>query len=151
MELYNEHDGNKVILAELEKSRIRASYPIICCINTKDLNNISNWQPNILRKIRKETFEVLNMHERDKVGDDLDMNGDDGLTINWGMYLKYPSNEYVCTFVWALQEIQCETEKHDMSPMRISLHKAATTNFQKKADFVTKQCLVMLFLSSSMM
>ena len=57
------------------------------------------------------------------------------------MYLKYPSDEFVRTFIGALQEIQCETEKHDVSPRRALLCEAATKNVQKKADSITKKVL----------
>ncbi len=42
------------------------------------------------------------MNERDKVNEDLDLKGDEGLKLNnnWGLYFKTPSVEYgVCAFL----------------------------------------------------
>ncbi len=39
-------------------------------------------------KVRKETREVLNVHQTEKVEDDLDLEGDEGLKNTWGLYHK---------------------------------------------------------------
>jgi hypothetical protein len=46
-----------------------------------------------LRKILKETWEVLDMNERDKVDKDLELKGDEGLNNNWGLYFKSPAED----------------------------------------------------------
>ena len=88
MELYNQQDGKEVLLTDLIGSRVGASFAIIRCINTKDICAIENWKCGIFRKIMKETWEVLDENERDKVDDDLELSGDDGLGNNWGLYFK---------------------------------------------------------------
>ena len=121
MELHRELDGNEVTLVEVVKSRIGTSFAVICCINTKDVNDVSNWQPAILKKVMKETWEILDMHKRDKVSEDLELDGDDGLTNNWGMYLKSASDEYVRTLVAALQDLQYENEKNNVSTCHVAV------------------------------
>jgi hypothetical protein len=37
-----------------------------------------------LKKVRKETWEVLDVHQNEKVEDNLDLEGDDGLKNTWG-------------------------------------------------------------------
>ncbi len=66
-------------------SRVNSVFPIIYCVNSKDLSNDSNWAPCILRKIQKEQYEVLDIHERDKADKDLDWGGDEGLSALWTM------------------------------------------------------------------
>jgi len=141
MELHRELDGNGLPLMAIAKSRIGTSFAVIRCINTKDVNDVSNWQPAILKKVMKETWEILDMHERDKVSEDLELDGDDGLKNNWGMYLKSASDEYVRTLVAALQDIQYENEKNDVSPRRASLRDRATANVKKRAEKVQKKAL----------
>ena len=85
MELQNERKGKDILLTDLVKARIGSSFAIIRCINTKDICDIGNWKCCILRKIMKETWEVLDMNERDKVDEDLDLKGDEGLNNNWGL------------------------------------------------------------------
>jgi hypothetical protein len=55
-------------------------------MNNKDISDAANWAPCILRKVRKDVFEILDTNEADKVGEDLDWNGEDGLANDWGMY-----------------------------------------------------------------
>ena len=141
MELLKERNGQDVRLTDLVKSRIGSSFPIIRCINTKDICAVENWKGCILRKIMKETWEVLDMNERDKVDEDLELNGDDGLNNNWGMYFKTPSDEYVQSFIMSCEEVQQETENHKVSPRRALLRDKATANTLKKANAVTKNAI----------
>jgi len=144
MQLIAERDPQKPVdLSELKSARIHSVFPIVRCINNKDINNAANWEPCILVKVRTETWEVLNVHQTDKVEDDLDLKGDDGLNNTWGLYYKNVSHgdEYVTLFVSNTKMRQFDTEKQDVSPKRKSLHKKATENVQKKAESVTKKAL----------
>ena len=76
MELHKQLNGKDVSLMDLIKLWVGLSFPIICCINTKDICTDKNWKSCILRKIMKETWEVLDMHERDKLVN-LDLMGDE--------------------------------------------------------------------------
>jgi hypothetical protein len=73
MELQNARKGKEILLTELVNSRIGSSFAIIRCINTKDICDNGNWKCCILRKILKETWEVLDMNKRDKVDEDLEL------------------------------------------------------------------------------
>ena len=145
MQLIAERDHQKPVvdLSELITAKIRSVFPIVRCINNKDINDAANWEPCILKKVRTETWEVLNVHQTDKVEDDLDLEGDDGLNNTWALYYKNvcPGDEYVTSFVSQYEMRQFDTEQHDVSPKRKSLREKATKNVQKKADSVTKKAL----------
>ena len=57
-----------VDLSELKSARIRSVFPIVSCINNRDITDTANWEPCILVKVRKETWEVLNVHQNEIVG-----------------------------------------------------------------------------------
>jgi hypothetical protein len=145
MQLIAERDPQKPVvdLSELNSARIRSVFPTVRCINNKDINDAANWEPCILVKVRTETWEVLNVHQIDKVEDDLDLEGDDGLNNTWGLYYKNvsPGDEYVTSFVSNTKMRQFDTEQHDVSPTRKSLCDKATENDQKKEESVTKKAL----------
>jgi hypothetical protein len=96
MELINNHE-NPVTMEELIQAKLKTLFPIIRHINNKDITNPENWQPCILMKVCKESYEVLNIHKEDKVEDDLDWGGDDGLKNNWTLYYKYPEQNFVAS------------------------------------------------------
>ena len=54
-------------LEEIARARINTVFPIIYCTNNKDINDIKNWAPCILRKVRSEQYEMLNQNEHDKL------------------------------------------------------------------------------------
>ncbi len=56
-----------VTMEELIQAKLKTLFPIIRCINNKDIANPENWQLCILKKICKESYEVLNIHKTDKV------------------------------------------------------------------------------------
>jgi hypothetical protein len=144
MQLIAERDPLKPVdLSELKSARIRSVFPIVRCINNKDITNVANWEPCILVKVRKETWEVLNVHQTEKVEDDLDLEGDDGLKNTWGLYYRNVSadDEYFSSFVYKTEMSVFDTEKQDVSPKRKSLREKATDNVQKKAESVTKKAI----------
>jgi ribosomal protein S17 len=150
MQLLAERDPQEPVdLKELKSARFGSVFPIIRCINNKDITNTENWASCILKKVRKETWEVLNVHQNEKVEDDLDLVGDDGLNNTWGLYYKgiYYKNdgedadEYVTSFVSKTERDQFDKDKQDLSPKRKSLRKKATENVCNKAASVTKKAL----------
>jgi hypothetical protein len=50
-----------VQLQHMSSAKLNSVSPIIYCFNNKDISDNSNWVPCILRKIRKEQYEVLDM------------------------------------------------------------------------------------------
>jgi hypothetical protein len=97
--------------------------------------------PCILRKVHKEQYKVLDWHETDKVDEDLDWGGDDGLSSSWSMYYKYPTMEFVNLVCIDLEGTMNDIEAHNVSPRRHHLHKNATVNVQKKANSITAKVL----------
>ncbi len=68
MQLISERDPQKpVTLPELKKTRIRSVFPIVCCTHNKDITDLDNWESCILKKVQKETWKVLNVHQNEKV------------------------------------------------------------------------------------
>jgi hypothetical protein len=131
--------NNSVTLDEMMKSSFhggKSKFPIIYCINNKDINNPDSWDAAILRKVGRSTFEILDRILTDKVeGDDLEWHGDEGLFVNWDLYYKYPTDSFI-----AQQQKQAnhviELEEVEVSPNRKSARHIATSNVQKKADKV---------------
>ena len=137
-----EHDHQKpVTLTELKKEQIGSVFSIVCCINNKNITSPENWESCILKKVQKDTWEVLNVHQNEKVEDDLDFKGDDGLKNTWGLYYKNvgAANEYVTLLVENTKKDLFNAENHNVSPKRGSLSAKATANIKKKADAVTKK------------
>jgi hypothetical protein len=142
IELLGDRDPTKPDeLLELKSARIGTVFPIIHCINNEDITTMENWESCILKKVRKETWEVLNVHKNDKVEDDIKLEGDDDLKNTWGLYYKSPGNEYVTLYVTATKKEQFDTEKQDVLPKHASLCAKATANIQKKAEAITKKAL----------
>ena len=126
---------------EIANARINSVFPIIYCTNNKDITDMANWSPCILRKIRKDQYEVLDDQERDKLQDDLDWVGDEGLSASWGMYYKYPNEEFLVALRNQHEEDINDKDKNDFSPNRLSLRNQATANVRKKADSVNATVL----------
>jgi hypothetical protein len=87
----------------MQKAKIGEFFFIICFINSKDIRNPANFAACILRKVRLGLFEVVDTNSTDKVEEDLEWDGDDGLRHNWNMYYKYPSNEYIASYLSSLE------------------------------------------------
>lgn len=68
LELIDERN-EPVAVAEIMGSRVGTVLPIIYCTNKKDITDDANWAPCILRKVRKEQFEILDTNEVDTIGD----------------------------------------------------------------------------------
>ena len=56
MQLINERDPTQkpVTLPELKKAHIGSVFPIVRCINNKDITDSENWESCILKKVQKE-------------------------------------------------------------------------------------------------
>jgi hypothetical protein len=102
---------------------------------------MENWESCNLKKVQKQTWEVLNVHQNEKVEDDLELEGDDGLKNTWGLYYKNSGDECVTSVGTATKREQFSIEKEDVSSKRASLCAKATSNVQKKAEAITKKAL----------
>jgi len=94
-----------------------------------------------MRKVRSEQYELLDLNEHDKVDEDLDWKGDDGLANSWPLYYKYPHKGFLDSYREELTLALIDMDAHDVSPHRNSLRKTAAENVQKKADSVRKKLL----------
>mgnify|MGYP000990710496 FL=1 len=115
LELYSERE-EPVTLKEIIRGRPGGPkgkrYPIVRCFNTKDMTDDANFEPCILVKVRNDQFEVMDVNDDAKLEDDLSWKGDDGLENNWGMYYKYPSEEFVESYRRDLEMVE-DTEDTD--------------------------------------
>jgi len=119
----------------------------VSTIRTSPTWLIGNWEPCILVKVWKETWEALNVHQNETVEDDLDLEDDDGLKNTWGLYYYKnvsDGDEYVTSFVSNTKSGLFNTENQDVSPKHKSLREKAAENVQKKAESVTKKALMKL-------
>ncbi len=136
-------------LSQLAAARLGTCFAITRCINNSDIMNPSNFEPAILKKVGKHTFEVLDVHPRDKVEGDLEMNGneegDNGLRDTFGLYYKSPTDFDVQSYhanATIAHDIKAHaTDKLDFSPKRQSLHGSAANNVKKKAAIVKERAL----------
>ena len=140
LEMMHNH-VNRVELEEIAHLRVNSVFPIIYCTNNKNINDIANWAPCILRKVRKEQYEVLDQHEQDQLKEDLPWGGDDGLSASLSMYIKNPNKEFLDAYLEDLEDAMNDIETHDVSPHHHNLRKKAAENVQKKADSVKKTVL----------
>jgi hypothetical protein len=144
MELYNERDGpdRPVSLPEIQQAKLRAMFPIIYNTNNKDITDDDNWAPCILFKVRKDQYEVLDVNGDIKLDEDIEWEGDDGLSTTWTMYHKYPSTTFVDSFRTRLEMAAEETEAHAVSPRRHDLRNRAAENMTKKAYSIRSKLLI---------
>lgn len=140
IELIAERDG-PVELDEIHHASVNSVFPIVYCINNKDILDDRNWKPCILRKVRKEQYELLDEQENDKVDEDLDWGGDEGLSASWSMYYKFPKKSFVDSVRLDLEKKISEEEATNVSPKRFTLRKKAAENVRKKGDKVTTKAL----------
>ena len=74
------------------------------------------------RDALKDQYEVLDVNGDLKVDEDIEWEGDDGLSCTWTMYHKYPSITFVDSFCTRLEmaaeetEISCRITKAPQSP-----------------------------------
>jgi hypothetical protein len=127
-----------VELKHISSAKLNSVFPIIYCINNKDILDDTNWAQCILRKVRKDQYEVLDMYDDTlKAQEDLDWGGDGGLSSSWGMYYKYPSETFVNAVCRENEIANAEEEFQNVSPRHIGLCTKANANMQKKATSIT--------------
>ena len=146
LELYFERDGpdRPVSLLEIQKATLHAMFPIIYNTNNKDITDDDNWAPCILIKVRKDQYEVLDVNGDLKVDEDIEWEGDAGLSTTWSMYHKYPSTTFVDSFCTRLQIVAEETEIQAISPRRHDLRNRAAANMTKRANSIRSKLLMKL-------
>ena len=103
-------------------------FPIIYSINNKEIFDDNNWAPCILSKVRKDQYEILDVNGDLKVDQDIEWEGDDGLSNTRTMYHKYPSTTLIDSFRTRLEMAAEETEAHAISPRHNDLRNRAAEN-----------------------
>jgi hypothetical protein len=94
-----------------------------------------------LKKVCKESYEVLNIDKTDKVEDNLEWGRDDGLKNNWTLYYKYPVQNFVASITDDAEHTQLCEEVQDTIPRCYSICSRATENLKTKANRVKTKAL----------
>ncbi len=86
--------------------------------------------------VEKNTFEVLEVHQRDKVEDDLESEEDHGLHKTWFLYYKLPLDEDI-----NLYHTEHEKDTYVTNELALLLHASATEKIRQKTDVVKQTTL----------
>ncbi len=81
-----------------------------------------------MKKVCKESYEALNIHETDKVEDNLDWGGGDGLKNNLTLYYMYPKQNFVASIAVDAEQTQLCEEVQDTTPRLHSICSRASEN-----------------------
>ena len=85
-------------------------FPIIYSINNKEIFDDNNWAPCILSKVRKDQYEILDVNGDLKVDQDIEWEGDDGLSNTRTMTTSIPQQRSLILFVqglrWPLKKLK---------------------------------------------
>ena len=79
---------------ELQTAKNGQSFPIVYCTDTSDIISPSNFTPMILKKIKRDKFQLYLPDFSDQLVDVFDWDGDNGLDNTWGYYHKYPDAKF---------------------------------------------------------
>jgi hypothetical protein len=114
-------------------------------VNNLDISNPENFVLAILKKVGKYTFAILDVHQRDKVEEDIEYEGDGELRNTWGLYYRLPSDEdiklYHAVLLTERENNAALTNELAFSPKHQSLRASAADKIKKKADAVQKTAL----------
>jgi hypothetical protein len=80
----------------------------VYCVDTKNINNMHSFVPAVMKRIGN-AWEVLDDKE-DELYETIHWSGDNGITLNWGLYLRHPDKEW-CSYFKRDQEYEEEREK----------------------------------------
>lgn len=64
--------------------------PCVYCVNEHDFDKRENWRRAILRRARRDLWEVFNEYQTDVI-EEISNYGDDGLVDGWDIYYKFPN------------------------------------------------------------
>ncbi len=79
-------------VAYLRLLKVHAVVPIVYCADTKNINNQHSFVPVVMKRIGN-AWEVLDDKE-DELYETIPWSGDNGITNNWGLYLRHPDEEW---------------------------------------------------------
>ncbi len=68
--------------------------------------------------------------------EDIEWEGDDGLSSTWTMYHNYPSTTFIDSYRTRLEMAAEETEDHAISPRHKNLRNKTAKNMAKKAESI---------------
>ena len=132
-----EHTDSVIDVRYLHKMRIRSSVAVQWCIDTANIMSAKSFIAAFLVKISKSIWEL--MDDKGELLQQLDWDGDEGITNLFGTYLQQP-NEAFCEY-YETQLSENKAETFFVSPTRDSLRKRAGENMEKAASSMKKKAL----------
>ena len=132
-----EHTDSVIDVRYLHKMRIRSSVAVQWCIDTANIMSAKSFIAAFLVKISKSIWEL--MDDKGELLQQLDWDGDEGITNLFGTYLQQP-NEAFCEY-YETQLLENKAETFFVSPTRDSLRKRAGENMEKAASSMKKKAL----------
>jgi hypothetical protein len=118
-------------VAYLRLVKVHAVVPIAYCVDTKNINQMHSFVPAVMKRIGN-AWEVLDDKE-DELYKTIPWSGDNGITNNWGLYLRHPDKEW-CSYFRRNQEYEEEREKQghvEVSPKRVLARNSAHEYMKK--------------------
>ena len=95
-------------VAYLRLLKVHAVIPIVYCVNTKSIDQMHSFVLAVMKRIGN-AWEVLDDKE-DEIYETIPWSSDNGITNNWGLYLRHPDEEW-CSYFKRDQEYEEEREK----------------------------------------
>jgi translation initiation factor IF-1 len=118
------------------RMKLNSLLPCVYCADDRDFNDRTKWRRAILRRVRKEMWEVFDEYQQDVI-EEITMSGDNGLLEGWGLYYKFPNNQDLIAAAEAAEleaAIEAEDESSNMfSPRRKEIRDLAFHHLKKQA------------------
>lgn len=133
-----EHTDSVIDVRYLHKMRIRSSVAVQWCIDTANIMSAKSFIAAFLVKISKSIWELMD-DKGELLLQQLDWDGDEGITNFFGTYLQQP-NEAFCEY-YETQLSENKAETFFVLPTRDSLRKRAGENMEKAASSMKKKAL----------
>jgi len=132
-----EHTDSVIDVRYLHKMRIRSSVAVQWCIDRANIMSAKSFIAAFLVKISKSIWEL--MDDKGELLQQLDWDGDEGITNLFGTYLQQPNKAFCEYYETQLSENKAET--FFVSPTQDSLRKRAGENMEKAASSMKKKAL----------
>jgi hypothetical protein len=129
----------------LQQTKLREKIPIAYCLNVKNIASLDSFIPAILVRVGKKLWEVMDEND-DQLLEQLDWDGDEGITNMIGMYICHPSKSFCShfqsrTMVSTADECNKEIDGKEVTPRRREMRKRAHEKLVKAANSVKKRII----------
>ena len=87
-------NGTEYDLTDLSDARLGALFLCIMFTDDSNINDMPNWSPACLRKVRKHVLEVFDEGLANVI-EELEWDSDGGPKNLWGMYYMFPQSKFI--------------------------------------------------------